>query len=344
MENYEKYSDKGLSGLANAGNTCYLNSCLQILSHTYEINELLDSDYKKKLNKKPESIVLLEWDKLNKMLWKNNCIIAPYGFLNTIRKISILKDKILFAGSEQNDISEFLYFLIDCFHNALAREVDMKITGSIGNETDKIAEKCYKMIIDQYTKDWSEFLDLFYGISVSKIINTKENIISATPEPFSVLSLPIPQHKGNEVSLYECLDEYCIMEEMKDENAWYNEDTGFYENVKKNIQFWSLPDILIIDIKRWKQNGNKNHILVNAPIENADFSKYIIGYNKNKYIYDLYGICNHSGGSLGGHYTATIKNANDKWYEINDTIVKENNDKLCSAKSYCFFYRKKKHS
>ena len=32
-----KYLNKGLTGLANCGNTCYLNTCIQVLSHTYEI-------------------------------------------------------------------------------------------------------------------------------------------------------------------------------------------------------------------------------------------------------------------------------------------------------------------
>jgi ubiquitin C-terminal hydrolase len=59
-------------------------------------------------------------------------------------------------------------------------------------------------------------------------------------------------------------------------------------------------------------------------------------------VYDLYGICNHSGGVQGGHYTSFIKNANGKWYHFNDTNVTEiEENKLISPKAYCLFYRKK---
>ena len=65
-------------------------------------------------------------------------------------------------------------------------------------------------------------------------------------------------------------------------------------------------------------------------------------YNSKSFVYDLYGICNHSGGTEGGHYTAFVKNANENWYLFNDTSVSRvNTDSIKTKNAYCFFYRKK---
>ena len=78
-------------------------------------------------------------------------------------------------------------------------------------------------------------------------------------------------------------------------------------------------------------------------INDLDLSEFIVGYDKETYIYDLYGICNHSGGTLGGHYTSYVRNNSGKWYHYNDTNVSEIAESaLKSPKAYCFFYRKKK--
>jgi ubiquitin C-terminal hydrolase len=357
---FEAYKDKGLSGLANMGNTCYVNACLQILSHTYEFNEFLSKnggEYKTRLNHKVDSVLLHEWDKLRTMMWSGNCIISPGGFVSAMQKIARIKHMDLFSGFQQNDVAEFLMFLMDCFHTALAREVEMKVRGVARNATDRAAKECYEMMADMYKKQYSEVLTVFYGVQVSVIetLNSPAEVLSTKPEPFCILNLSFP-HKSDgmnafrAVSLFDCLDHHCAPEVLSGDNAWFNAAAGKKQDVTKRLSFWSLPNVLIVVLKRFEMSARghtrKIQVPIEAPCDRADFSKYVHGYNRESYVYELFGVCNHHGGSaMGGHYTATIRNANGKWYGCNDTIVREvplASASIVSNLSYCLFYRKVK--
>jgi ubiquitin carboxyl-terminal hydrolase 8 len=341
---FEKYKDNGLSGLSNLGNTCFINSCLQVLSHTYELNNFLDLEsYKKKIKNKYDSALLIEWDNLRKMLWSENCIISPGKFIKTVQKVAQVKEVDIFTGNSQNDLPEFLLFLIDCFHNSISREIKMSISGQVENDTDKIAVKCFEMTKAMYSKEYSEIWNLFYAIHVSEISSLETGKqLNITPEPFFMINLPIPQNNKSP-SIIDCFDLYVEGEILEGDNAWFNEETNKKENIRKKILFWSLPNILVVDFKRFNSRNQKNQILISFSLENLNLSKYIIGYKKESYIYDLYGICNHSGGVLGGHYTSFVKNANGKWYHYNDSDVSEitNIESIITTKAYCLFYRKR---
>ena len=259
------------------------------------------------------------------------------------------KEKIIFTGFAQNDFQEFILFIIDCFHNSMKREVIMNIKGNVQNKKDILAKKCYGMMQEMYKKEYSEIISSFYGIHTSQIISKNDEILSVNPEPFFMIDLPIKEgiDSKTKTNLYECFDLYTKPELLEGDNAWYNEKTKSKEDVGKKISFWSLPDILVISLKRFEHNmkGEIKKIQSNIdfPLSNLDLTKYVDGYNSWTYIYDLYGICNHSGGPMGGHYTAYVKNLDGNWYHFNDTHVnKISESELITNKAYCLFYRKKK--
>jgi ubiquitin C-terminal hydrolase len=49
-------------------------------------------------------------------------------------------------------------------------------------------------------------------------------------------------------------------------------------------------------------------------------------------------VCNHYGGTTGGHYTATVHT--DAWYEFSDEQCRQVNHPS-TPHAYCLFYRKK---
>ena len=343
VENIESYSGKGLTGLANLGNTCFINTMMQCLSHTYELNDFLNKKtYKKRLNKSPESLLLIEWDKLRELMWSENCTVKPAGFVSAIQKVSTIKDVDIFTGYAQNDLTEFMGFLFQSFHEAIKREVEMNIRGNIENSTDELAKSCYVMMKNMYKKEYSELLKMFYGIHVSQLESKVSDYVNSTPEPFFMLNIPICQEKEKK-TLNDCMELYTAEEQMGGDDGIYNDKTGKKEEMVKRILFWNLPDILVIILKRFSNNNQKNNEYIDFPVENLDLSKYVVGYNKMSYKYDLYGICNHSGGVHGGHYTAFVKNADKNWYHFNDTRVSKISDiqHIKTNMAYCFFYRKK---
>ena len=331
--------NNGLTGLANLGNTCYINSCMQILSHCNNLNIILNKYNKENIyNKDENGSLFLEWKDLNNMMWCKNCTIAPKRFISIIQKVSLKKNIDLFTGYAQNDLPEFLLFIIDSFHDALKREVKIDVFGKTKNEVDVLAKSCFNMIKELYSKNYSEIFELFYGINVSLIMDMNNNILSCKPEPYSTINLSIP--KKNACTLYECFDYFTNYEILDGDNKWFNEKTGLKQIVKKSMQFWNFPKILVVNINRFDNLNKKINTLVSIDNKNINLSKYILGYDKSSYNYELFGICNHSGNCFGGHYYSYVKN-NNKWYEFNDTIVSEiKEDKIITNKAYCFFFKK----
>mgnify|MGYP001166844700 CR=1 FL=1 len=345
----KKYKNLGYIGLENLGNTCFLNSCLQVLNNTYELNSLLDGVNNIINDKNKNDIIMLEeWNKLRQIMWSGNGVVSPNRYVLKLKELAKLKKRELFSGHSQNDLPEFLLFFMECIHNSISRGVSMNINGKVEDDTDKLAVVCYNMLKDIYKKEYSEIMKMFYGIYVSEIKSLETNKQeSLTPQTYFILDLPIFVNNEKQIvasNLYGCFDLFTHPEFLEGDNAWFNERTGKKENIQKRMIFWNFPSVLIITLNRFSIDGMRRiNKLVDFPIDNLDLTKYVFGYNKESYVYELFGICNHMGSPQGGHYNAFVKNYENIWISYDDEnheIIKDVS-KLVTPSAYCLFYRKK---
>jgi ubiquitin carboxyl-terminal hydrolase 8 len=344
----------GLVGLVNLGNTCFLNSCLQVLNQIPELHSILETATPKVLDS-PDTIMLKEWLELKNIMWSGNGSLSPNKFVHMVQQVAAIKQRELFTGWAQNDITEFLLFLIECFHNSISHKAKIQINGKPENQTDQRAIICYELIQSIYAKEYSKILELFYGIYMTEIIDSEiidseiiapnnQSVLSTKAEHYFVLDLQIFYNNTVCNNLYDCFNLFIMPELMTGENAWFNDKTGQKQPVNRQVNFWNFPDILVITLKRFSPDGvRKLQHLVDFPLEDLDLSKYAKGYQSSKNVYDLFGVCNHSGGVLGGHYTAFVKNSQDVWYHYNDQMIEliNNPQSVVSPAAYCLFYRKK---
>lgn len=337
-------------GLQNLGNTCFMNSCIQVLYQIYELSDLLKQRSRwTKSTDTPEAQLVSGWLELRQVMLENsnenNRMVAPNRFLQTVFMTARAKKRELFSLGNQNDITEFMLFIIECIHEVISRPIEINVNGSAETETDALAIQCYKMFQETHAKDYSEVTTMFSGIYMSEIWSqdgsTKH---TSKSEMYCQLDLPIPTKPNEEITLYDCLNEYTRGEYLEGDNAWLNEKTGQKENIWKRIRFWNTPSVLIITLQRFNGETKKTDI-VKFPLE-LDLSKYVCGYNPEKYTYSLFGVCSHVGDLDGGHYVAFSHDHIDgKWYFCDDlqvhcVPVEEINKAVVNPHAYCLVYRR----
>ncbi|CAH2106428.1 unnamed protein product [Euphydryas editha] len=179
------------------------------------------------------------------------------------------------------------------------------------------------------------------------------------------------------LTLHACLTHYTRAEHLAQEDAWRCPQCQRYMPVVKTLGLWSLPDILVIHLKRFRQQAKgrtstKLTTMVEFPIDDFDMTPHLVRRNPpnvespshsrsprrrhsktptnpQQNIYDLYAICYHHGDDLEtGHYTAACKNPYDgHWYKFDDSRVTPVDDEnvyseLVNNSAYMLFYKRKK--
>ncbi|XP_059932009.1 ubiquitin carboxyl-terminal hydrolase 2-like isoform X1 [Gadus macrocephalus] len=316
-------SAQGLVGLRNLGNTCFMNSILQCLSNTHSLRDYcLHNSHRRDLNNnsRTNTALMEEFAKLLQTMWmsSNSDAVSPSEFKTQIQRYAPR-----FVGYNQQDAQEFLRFLLDGLHNEVNR-VSVRPRGT-SEDFDHLRdeEKGKKMWSKYLEREDSKIVDLFVGQLRSSLTCSHCGFCSTVFDPFWDLSLPIAKKGYSEVSLMDCMRLFTKEDVLDGDEKPTCYRCKARRRCTKKFTVQRFPKILVLHLKRFSEarRTSKLSTYVNFPMKELDLREFASGNSTNA-VYNLYAVSNHSGTTMGGHYTAYCRNpTSGEWYSFNDSRV-----------------------
>ena len=279
-------------GLKNMSSTCYMNSILQQIFMIPMLRETLLS-----IQNPDKKNVLFQLQLLFSALKVyESQYYDPTSF--------VLANKLNFY--EQMDADEYFGMLIDKIEN------DIK-----------------SIFVDEKENKYKELFRVFFGIKALDELKFVDCGHKRYNEFFyNNIQLEV---KGFN-NLNNSLKNYFKTEIMDGENKINCEGCNMKRTCHKRQIFKSLPNILVVNLKRFEFDYNtmlksKLNNYFEFPFE-LDMKEYLIeDHQEINTKYELTGITIHFGFSDYGHYYDLIKSPDGKWYKFNDNCVYEFDEK-----------------
>ncbi|CAF0743098.1 unnamed protein product [Adineta steineri] len=181
-------------------------------------------------------------------------------------------------------------------------------------------------------------------LSTTEVVLVEQDEWSGTGQVNRFTKKPKP------LTLEGCLREFCSIENLEDTCLCEHETCKKHTKASKQLQFSTLPPIIIIQLKRFSHKDglrDKIQTFVDYPIEGLDLSSFLL--SREEAIYDLFAVTKHTGSIYSGHYIAVAKheaNGSSLWYKFEDSYVSSfcyTND-IVSDDAYLLFYMRKDKS
>lgn len=336
----ESSTQKPPCGLANLGNTCYVNTTLQCLASCgFFLTYVLEQG--------SSSFPFLEEVRT---LLHDLCVerhaLMPKRFLNALQ---MTMGKSLHI-SEQNDLPEFLMLFVDKLCADVGRPLDpihlQNTEAGLEGASNAIARLAYRMKRDwlkNHSRDYSELKDMFYGQQVAQTRCDACKYIVHNHEMFFMLTLSLPTDLAVKTVLVSNLFASHMKSEAVHDGIWTCEGCGSRgQSCTTSTKFWRLPDVLVIVLKRFTPTLKKLYTRVELQ-RTLQLDEYSICDTDT--MYHLRSISCHMGTLHGGHYYAVINDRN-RWWQVDDLHVREvslADDSLpFSQDAYVLFYERRK--
>ena len=313
------------NGLINLGNTCFMNTCLQLLIHCSPFLEKIffENPTKKRLTN--EFCNLCQ----NQM---NNCS-SPKNFKNIFSELHSQ-----YKGNQQHDTVEFCRLLLEDISKEMNRitvilpYIKLDDNNKTKMELNLKFDKIFKRRED------SLVIDTFYG-QIINIFRCKCGFESYSFEKFLDIPLLFKNNNNNQ-NLNSLIKDFF----EEDEIQWGEKCKQCQKKAKqkKVVKITYPPEILILSLQRYDKKGNKKNNSDVAFSENIDLKDFSDKDCCQEFStkYNLIGIGNHTGSINFGHYFAYI-NINNEWFEFNDkSCFKCDKFITNSSKAYMLVYKR----
>ena len=332
----------GISTFINVGNTCYLNSALQVLMHIDEVRKIFLKTEKMRSENpdffKNKDIKFYDCIKaIYKGYWEDDCLIRPLGLVKYLNEYSY------FPMGEQSDSTEVLTCIIQKIHESVAVPRELSIEGATSS-LDELAIKQWNVYLD---KKYSPLSNMFWGQFYNRVHCHHCGNKSTIFETFHYLTIQAviegEENVENDIDLMKLFEHFLVEKKFDEENKYQCETCKMkVDNATTRTSLWKLPKYLIIQLKRYYNKADskqihKSHRNIEYPLHFDPM--FLIDKKKRstmtkKYTYNLHSGVFHMGSIHMGHYNCYSWNQDtlqwlgfddERKVELDGPILKHNN-------------------